>query len=93
MVELFCEAMTCGSHFLIRHCNDRRIGDGTTTLDAEIARLPCMDLHRIAVPDAHGRLHSVLLELRYQPPWVRPPIGKEKRYPPVLLTALRATER
>ncbi len=49
-------------------------------------------LHRIEVRDQRGRLVTASVELRYRRITVLPPIGKQKRYPPLSLTVLSARE-
>jgi hypothetical protein len=91
--ELFCTALDIGTHFLLRTCVDRLAGDGTHTIAAEMAEVRCKGVHRIQVPDRHGRLSDALLELRFRRVRVLPPIGKQSRYPQLDLTVLHATER
>jgi len=91
--ELFCTAQDVGTHFLLRTCVDRLAGDGTHTISSEMAEVRCKGVHRIQVPDRHGRLSDALLELRFRRIRVLPPIGKQSRYPQLDLTVLHATER
>ena len=48
--------------------------------------------HRIEVRDDSGNLDQALLEIRYRKIRVLPPIGKWKRYPPLVLTVIHADE-
>ena len=50
-------------------------------------------LHRIEVRTANGEMTKVALEIRFKRMIVQPPIGKQKRYPPLDLTVIHATER
>ena len=53
----------------------------------------CKGLHRVEVNDRHGNLSVAVLELKFRRIRVRPPIGKQSRYPELELTVLHATER
>lgn len=86
--EFFCEAHAAGTHFLIRTCVDRLAGDGGHTIADEMSEVSVQAIHRIAVSkDEHADI-----ELRYRRIQVLPPIGKQKRYPPLSLTVLHARE-
>ncbi len=50
-------------------------------------------LHHVEVRDANGNMTRVALELKFKQIVVQPPIGKKKRYPPLRLSILHATER
>src|SRR5579872_5052260 len=45
------------------------------------------------VRNKHGDSSTALLEIRYRRILVRPPIGKEKQYPELLLTVIHAQEK
>jgi len=91
--ELFCLAAELGRHFVIRTCADRRAGDGDHTVSAEMDEFRCKGVHRVTVTDRDGATSTAVLELRYQRIHIRPPIGKQSRYPSLDLTVLHATER
>jgi Transposase DNA-binding/Transposase Tn5 dimerisation domain len=91
--ELFCTAKDIGTHFLLRTCVDRLAGDGSHTIAAEMAETHCKGLHRVDVRDRHGELSRATLELTYRRIRVLPPIGKQSRYPSLVLTVLHARER
>jgi Transposase DNA-binding/Transposase Tn5 dimerisation domain len=91
--ELFCAAQDAGTHFLIRSCANRRAGDGTTRLEAEMADAPVKGTHRIEVRDRHGHPSEAALELRYRRVWLLPPVAKQQQYQPVEVTAIYARER
>lgn len=67
--------------------------DGTHTIAAEMDEVRCKGLHRVQVRDRQGKLSEAVLELKYRRIRVRPPIGKQRRYPDLTLTVLHATER
>ena len=50
-------------------------------------------LHRIEVAGNDGKVSQASVELRYRRIHVRPPIGKQKRYPALDLTVIHAQER
>ena len=91
--ELFCTAKDTGTHFLLRTCVDRLAGDGTHTIATEMAEVQCKGIHRVEVQDRHGQVSEAILELRFRRIQVLPPIGKQSRYPQLVLTVLHATER
>lgn len=93
MFELFCAAKEARTHFVIRTCVDRLAKDGTITISEEMKEVQVRGLHRIEVQDDKGKPSKAILELRYRRIRVLPPIGKEKRYPELVLTVLYAQER
>ena len=90
--ELFCLARELGTHFLLRTCVDRRAGDGDHTVADEMGEIAVKKRHRIEVRDDGGNLDQAVLEIRYRKIRVLPPIGKWKRYPPLVLTVIHADE-
>lgn len=91
--ELFCLAEEVGTHFLVRTCVDRLAGDGKHTIADEMNETRVKGLHRIEVRDRNGELSEAVLEIRYRKILVLPPIGKQKRYPHLVLTVIHAVER
>src|SRR6266567_1705957 len=91
--ELFCAAREAGTHFLIRTCVDRLAGDGDHTIADEMDEVAVKGLHRINVRDGNGEPDEAVLEIRYRKIRVMPPIGKQKHYPALTLTVIRAEER
>lgn len=93
--ELFCTAREVGTHFLVRTCVDRLAGShaGDTTISKLMAEEPVRGVHEIAVQDFEGQASVAKLDLRYCRIPVRPPIGKQKRYPTLSLTVIHACER
>jgi len=91
--ELFCATQETGTHFLVRTCVDRLAGDGNLTISAVMKHAPLEGLHRLAVRDRHGKMSDAVLEIRYRRVLVLPPIGKQKKYPQLLLTVIYAQER
>ena len=91
--ELFCAAREAGTHFLIRTCVDRLGGDGDHTIADEMDEVAVKGLHRINVRDGNGEPDEAVLEIRYRKIRVMPPIGKQKHYPALTLTVIRAEER
>ena len=91
--ELFCTAKELNTHFVFRTCVDRLAGDGEHTVEDEMQEADCKGLHRIEVRDKKGDTREAVLELKYRRIRVLPPIGKQKRYPPLDLTVIHACER
>jgi hypothetical protein len=91
--ELFCLASKENTHFLVRTCVDRLAGTGSTTITRKMKREPIQGTHVIEILDAKCRPIQVTLQLRYSQMMVHPPIGKHKKYPPLLLTVIHAWER
>ena len=91
--ELFCAAAETNTHFLVRTCVDRLAGDGSYTIADEMREARVKGLHRIEVRDKKGHSTEAILELKYRKIRVLPPIGKQRRYPELLLTVIFAQER
>ena len=91
--ELFCLAQQLGTHFLVRTCVDRLAGDGGHTVRDEMKQAPVRGLHRVQVRNKRGEFSTAVLEIRCRRMVVRPPIGKQKEYPKLILTAIHAQER
>jgi hypothetical protein len=91
--ELFCTAQEAGTHFLVRTCVDRLASDGSRTIADEMKHVPVQGLHRIEVRNKQGKVSKTVLEVRYCRLVVLPPIGKQKQYPKLILTAIQAQER
>jgi hypothetical protein len=91
--ELFCAAREAGTHFVIRTCVNRLAGDGDHTIADEMDEVAVKGLHRIDVRNNNGDPDEAVLEIRYRKIRVLPPIGKQKRYPALILTVIHAEER
>jgi hypothetical protein len=91
--ELFWTAHELGTQFLVRTCVDRLAGDGEHTIADEMNGVEFSGLHEVAVQDAAGKPEAVTVAIKYRRIHVRPPIGKQKRYPALDLTVLYAQER
>src|ERR1039458_5841557 len=91
--ELFCLAQQLGTHFLVRTCVDRLAGDGEHTVRDAMKQAPVKGLHRVQVGNKRGQFSTAVLEIRCRRMVVRPPIGKQKDYPELILTAIQASER
>jgi hypothetical protein len=91
--ELFCTARELGTHFVVRACVDRVAGDGERTIADEMDESPITGLHNIELRDKRGNIREAVLELKCKRIKVLPPIGKHKRYPPLMLTVVHARER
>jgi len=91
--EFFGAAQAAGTHFLVRTCVDRLAGDGRHTIADEMGEVAVQGLHRVEVAGADGKASQASVELRYRRIHVRPPIGKQRRYPALDLTVIHAQER
>ncbi|WP_354130043.1 IS4 family transposase [Bradyrhizobium sp. RT3b] len=91
--ELFCAARDAGTHFVIRTCVDRLAGDGNHTIADEMDEVAVKGRHCIHVRNNNGDPDEAVLEIRYRKLRVLPPIGKQKRYPALILTVIHAEER
>lgn len=91
--ELFCTAQELGTHFLVRTCVNRLAGDGAHTISDEMSEVSVKGLHRIETRDDKGCVSTAVLEIKYHRLRVQPPIGKQKRYPPLDMTVIHAQER
>jgi hypothetical protein len=74
--KLFCTAQELQTHFLVRTCVDRLVGDGQHTIADETADVQVAGLHRVVVADDDGNRSEAVLELRCRRIDVLPPIGK-----------------
>ncbi len=91
--ERVSEQEILSGHFLVRTCVDRLAEDGTRTISKEMDEVQLKGLHRIEVRDKQGNCSEATLEIRYRRIRVLPPIGKQKRYPELMLTVIYAQER
>lgn len=91
--ELFCAANDVGAHFIVRSAVSRRTEDGSTNTDNQMREVRLKGLHRIQVRDKRGDISEAVLEIRYRRMLILPPVGKEKDYGPLVLTAIYAQER
>jgi len=90
--ELFCAAQESGSKFLVRTCVDRLAGDGRHTIAAAMRRVKVKAIHEVEVRDAKGTVSQATVKVKYQRLRVYPPVGKQKEYPPLMLTVIYAQE-
>lgn len=91
--EFFCAARELGSNFLVRACVDRLAGEGDHTIADEMAEVAVQGHHTVEFRTKTGEVEQASVELRYKRIRVLPPIGKQKRYPSLMLTIIHAEER
>jgi hypothetical protein len=91
--ELFCAAQEAGTHFLVRTCVDRLAGRGRTTVAKKMARQPIRGTHLVEVEEDKGQVSIAHVEVRFCQMTIHPPVGKQRRYPPLELTVIHALER
>ena len=90
--ELFCAAQDGGTKFLVRTCVDRLADDGQHTVAAVMRRVKVKAIHQVEVRDAKGTVSQATVNVKYHRLRVYPPIGKQKEYPPLMLTVIYAQE-
>jgi Transposase DNA-binding/Transposase DDE domain len=90
--EPFCAAKESGTKFLVRTCVDRLAGDGQHTIAALMRRIKIKAIHQVEVRDAKGTVSRATIKVKYHRLRVYPPIGKQKEYPPLMLTVIYAQE-
>ncbi len=90
--ELFCTAAELGTRFLVRVQTNRLAGDGDHTVYEELIGEPPQAVHTVTTRDSRGEPAKVTLDVTYKTLDVRPPIGKQKRYPGLKVTYIWARE-
>lgn len=90
--ELYCLARELGTHFVVRTVVDRLAGSGDHTVKSEMREAPSAGTHSIEVRGDDDTVERVTLDIQYKRIHVRPPIGKQKRYPALDLTVIHASE-
>ena len=90
--ELYCLARELDTRFLVRRCVDRLAGDGSHKVSDAMAEVKVQGRHRVVVRDDMGKPGIAQVEIPYRRMTVRPLIGKQKRYPTLVLTLLHARE-
>ena len=90
--ESFCAAQGNGTKFLVRTCVDRLAGDGQHTIAAAMRRVKVKVIHEVEVRDGKGKVSLATVRVKYHRLRVYPPIGKQKEYPPLILTVIYAQE-
>lgn len=78
--------------FVVRTVVDRLAGDGGHTVMTEMNTAESVGTHVIAIRTDADEVEQVTLDIRYKRIHVRPPIGKQKRYPALDLTVIHASE-
>jgi len=90
--ELFCVAQESGTKFLVRTCVGRVAGDGRHTIAAIMRRAKVKAIHTVEVRHGKGVVSQATVRVKYQRLRVYPPVGKQKEYPPLMLTVIYAKE-
>ena len=91
--ELFAEAAKLGTCFLVRTCVDRLIEEGSRTVATAMNESTVKGLHRISVRGNDGEVRPAVMEIKYEHLLLRPPMGKRKHCPDLMLRVIHATER
>lgn len=92
LYELFCSAEQSGKKFLLRTFVDRLADDGQHTIAAAMRRTKVKAIHRVEVRDAKGTVSEATVQVKCRRLRVHPPIGKQNKYPPLMLTVVHAAE-
>lgn len=90
--ELFCAARDVGTSFLVRTCVDRLAEEGNTTIEQQMKKAKRGN-HSLEVMDRRGRTECIELDVRFRRMVVRPPIGKQGKYPAMTLSVIHAREK
>jgi hypothetical protein len=90
--ELFCAAQDAETSFLVRTCVDRLAEEGNTTIEKQIKKGK-RGRHLLEIVDRHGRTECIELDVRFHQMIVRPPIGKQRKYPALELSVIQAREK
>jgi len=90
--ELYCLANDLGTRFLVRSCVDRLVEDGKTTLSKVMSKTPVSAMHDIMFHNTSGEQQKTTLSIRFATMKVRPPIGKQRKYPCQTLQIIYAQE-
>lgn len=90
--ELFCAAEQSHTKFLLRICADRVADNGQRTLSQVLRRTKAKAMHRVEVRDEKGKVSEVAVAVKYVRTKIYPPEGKQKKYPPLAVTAIQARE-
>jgi hypothetical protein len=90
--KLFYAAQESGTKFLIRTCVDHLAGDGRYTISAAMRQVKVKAVHQVEVRDAKATVSRTTVRVKYHRLRVLPPIGKQKDYPPLMLTVIYAQE-
>lgn len=90
--ELYCLAQELGTQFLVRSCVDRLAEAGDTTISRVMADITPSGIHNIRFRDAKGVEQTAGLQVKFASMTIRPPIGKQKKYPRQELQIIHAEE-
>jgi len=90
--ELFCLAQELDTRFLVRSCVDRLAEDGDTTISAVMSRVQSSGTHEVRFRDAAGKAQRAVLSVKHATMTVRPPVGKQRKYPHQELQIIHAEE-
>lgn len=90
--ELYCLAEELGTSFLVRSCVDRLAEDGDTTISKVMAQSQSSGTHEVRFRDAQGQDRRAVLTIRHASMTVRPPVGKQRKYPHQNLQIIHAEE-
>jgi hypothetical protein len=87
-----CRALSAEPTAHLRDVLGRHQG-GLPILQQPQRRRAVRGAHEVEVRDDRGRVSTTGVDLRFRRMTVHPPIGKQRRYPSLSLTAIHADER
>ena len=91
--ELFCLAQELGTSFLVRTCVDRLAGEGYGTVSDEMRKVAVKGTRRVKGRGKDGKPFEAVLEIKLTTMRILPPVGKQKKYPGLILTVIHAVEK
>ncbi|MFC2254889.1 hypothetical protein ACETRX_35265 [Labrys portucalensis] len=91
--ELYCLTKELGTHFVVRTVVDRLAGDCGHTVSAEMRAVQSAGTYHIEVRGEDDEITRVCLDVWFKQIRVLPPIDKQQRYPPLVLSVIRATAK
>ncbi len=90
--ELYCSARESDAHFLVRTCVDRLAEDGNHTIADEMEKPTIKGKHQIEIEDKRRKKIKINLSVKFKQIKVLPPIGKQNKYPKLVLYVIHAEE-
>lgn len=91
--ELYCSARDLGTHFLVRTCVDRLAEDGNSTIAEEMKKPTIEGKHQIEIEHNKRKKIKINLSVKFKKIKVLPPIGKQNKYPDLVLYVIHAEEK
>jgi hypothetical protein len=90
--ELYCKTKDLNTHFLVRTCVNRLAGEGDHTIEDEMDDVRVKGQHRFNIATKDNTLEKIILDIKYKRIKVLPPVGKQKKYPGIMVSVIHAEE-